>query len=41
MRGFTTFSSPKYASTWNEQTQSEFESLWSLMEPELTKLLNN
>jgi Transcriptional regulator len=40
MRGFTTFSSPKYADTWDSHTKSQFEQLWTIMEPGINKLLS-
>lgn len=40
MQAFSTFSSPKYADTWTDQTESEFESLWKIMKPGLEQLLD-
>lgn len=41
MRAFSTFSSPKYADTWNDHTKYEFEALWSVMKPGIEKLILN
>lgn len=40
MHAFATFSSPKYAKTWNDQTQAHFEELWQIMKPGIKKLFN-
>ena len=38
LQAFTYFSTPAFASAWNEQTRDQFEAVWRLVAPGLTQL---